>query len=767
MNLNLRCVALYTMLLTFIFLAIIAPLLGNAYYRRAYPAYQQHRWEVAADALASAERWEPFNAKYHQMRGEALINMGQYDDALQAYQLALRFKRDFAPFHAQLGWLFWLRGDLAQATAHFQKAVALDPLEAWRAGLHADLALAYVAQGRVQEAIPLFKQTIELNPHMTQAPYWVTTQDANGELYVALDPVYVFWTDDQPEKGKAALAARILGHLGKADYTPRVIALQIGAASTISFSQVLDAVEADYEAAQEARSLEAARLLATLAEASRLAGLHRRAESAYLQFQQAYPESVYGFRALGNLYREQGRLEEAQKALEQAVRMDPGNATVQMDLAEVNLERRAWTQAEQALKMVYAAGMLSPRMYTLQARFNKELGDLAGAAEALRKALFIQESIIQRLELAALYRQLDQAGSANEQCVWAAEALLKMWPRPLDSQLWDIGVCLAHMETLPETVLNLSHSHPLLGNVLLGHVYRARGELVQAIGAYQAASEARPDEGGPHFLLGETYQALGQLDLAETEYRLAAGLDPQESLPLLALGRMQWSMGSREEALLSFQAAVEVTPGWGEAHTALANALLALEDIDEANKHFHLAKLVDEVILEGEMLDFITSLADAEIHAPGSDYIRGDYFTINGMQRRVLFMHPDSSAGYSVTLPDEPGVGLSFDLGTAPDSWSQPGDGVAFTVSVISENETRQIFSKYIDPKNNPSDRRWHSETIDLTPYRGKTITLAFETNAGPEGDNRYDWAGWGEARLLHPAKNSILQAQEEILHAP
>jgi tetratricopeptide (TPR) repeat protein len=88
---------------------------------------------------------------------------------------------------------------------------------------------------------------------------------------------------------------------------------------------------------------------------------------------------------------------------------------------------------------------------------------------------------------------------------------------------------------------------------------------------------------------------MERAETAEHEYRQAARLDPLESLPLLALGRLQWAQGQPDAALESFRGAVERTPGWGEAHVALGNALLALapphgepERLRRADGHAHL-----------------------------------------------------------------------------------------------------------------------------------------------------------------------------------
>jgi hypothetical protein len=136
--------------------------------------------------------------------------------------------------------------------------------------------------------------------------------------------------------------------------------------------------------------------------------------------------------------------------------------------------------------------------------------------------------------------------------------------------------------------------------------------------------------------------------------------------------------------------------------------------------------------------------------------VKNDYFTLNTQddnieddRQRVLFMHPNSSVSYSITVPTK--ALIAFNIATSPDSWTMEGDGVAFSIKIVSSDIPLQIFSMYIDPKNNVADRRWHQEMIDLSAYSEKRITVIFETNAGPAGDNQFDWAGWGNPRIIAP----------------
>jgi tetratricopeptide (TPR) repeat protein len=248
------------------------------------------------------------------------------------------------------------------------------------------------------------------------------------------------------------------------------------------------------------------------------------------------------------------------------------------------------------------------------------------------------------------------------------------------------------------------------------------------------------------YLLGETYQAKGQSAQAAAEYRRSARLGPADSLPLLALGRLQWSGGQEAAALQSFRAAVDVTPGSGQAQVALANALLALGERDTAAEHFQLALAAEGVGQEGTVYDFAAHLAEASIELPDPNYVRGDYFSIDGDDRRVIFSHPDAAIRYSVAVDD--GVSLVFSVGTAPGSWAQPGDGVGFAVYVETGEGTHEAFRTYVDPKHNPSDRRWHAHEVDLSPFAGQTVAIVFQTGPGAAGDYQFDWAGWGEPRL-------------------
>ena len=139
--------------------------------------------------------------------------------------------------------------------------------------------------------------------------------------------------------------------------------------------------------------------------------------------------------------------------------------------------------------------------------------------------------------------------------------------------------------------------------------------------------------------------------------------------------------------------------------------------------------------------------------------MRQDILTIDYEPRAILFQHPSSRVAYRVDVPER--AGLHFGLGLDPAVWSpDKGDGVEYNVYVRDPDEPyklHRIFHHYLDPKNNPDDRHWQDQVVDLSTYGGQTVDVIFETLPGPAGDANFDpstssgqcWGGWSMPVLV------------------
>jgi hypothetical protein len=145
-----------------------------------------------------------------------------------------------------------------------------------------------------------------------------------------------------------------------------------------------------------------------------------------------------------------------------------------------------------------------------------------------------------------------------------------------------------------------------------------------------------------------------------------------------------------------------------------------------------------------------------------------DPITGRGDQRQVLYQHPPESGKqeviYGVTVPTA--GALRFAIALSPDVWSpQNGDGVRFEVYVANidtPQEGQLVFSRYINPKYNITDRRWRNFLVDLSPWDGQEVHLSLLTNAGKAGDWSFDWAGWAEPQLISVTSDVFGSAQVE-----
>lgn len=164
--------------------------------------------------------------------------------------------------------------------------------------------------------------------------------------------------------------------------------------------------------------------------------------------------------------------------------------------------------------------------------------------------------------------------------------------------------------------------------------------------------------------------------------------------------------------------------GWGEPRITQPVSYAFLDHFSEAR---------------GETLD--TETGHAEVITQ----------TINYDARPILFQHPSSQVTYSMELPEQ--ASLQFGLGMSPEVWTaERSDGAEYNLYVRTAEEPEvlhQVYQRRIDPKNNPDDRRWFDERIDLSKYGGQQVEIIFEALPGPANNFDFDWGGWSSPVLI------------------
>lgn len=137
--------------------------------------------------------------------------------------------------------------------------------------------------------------------------------------------------------------------------------------------------------------------------------------------------------------------------------------------------------------------------------------------------------------------------------------------------------------------------------------------------------------------------------------------------------------------------------------------------------------------------------------------------------REVVFTHPGpekkAEVIYRVELPEN--AALRFSIALSPEVWDpEKGDGVNFELYLTESGSSQDgtiIFQRYLNPKLNPSDRRWRNYIVDISGWSGKTVDLYLKAGPGAEHNDAYDWAGWADLELgsLDPGYLEANQASD------
>jgi hypothetical protein len=137
------------------------------------------------------------------------------------------------------------------------------------------------------------------------------------------------------------------------------------------------------------------------------------------------------------------------------------------------------------------------------------------------------------------------------------------------------------------------------------------------------------------------------------------------------------------------------------------------------------------------------SVADATIGGVTKPAILADAAKVNA---------PGSRLVYNLTVPND--AWLRVSIGMLEQGWTTPGDGVLFRVLVSVSGQTEELLSYVCNPYVNGSDRRWHEMMLDLSPYAGENVDLAFNTNSSPpsppgKDDRAGDLPVWGNPQIV------------------
>lgn len=137
----------------------------------------------------------------------------------------------------------------------------------------------------------------------------------------------------------------------------------------------------------------------------------------------------------------------------------------------------------------------------------------------------------------------------------------------------------------------------------LGWSQFQRGNLAEALEAFQAAVDLKPEHVGALYNLGLTYFELKQYDQAVAPFKAVAERFSRHELAWLSLGRSYLEMGQLDQALSALLHAAGINPSsadtrfyLGTAHERLGNIEVAIQEYRESLRYDPLYKEATEAL---------------------------------------------------------------------------------------------------------------------------------------------------------------------------
>jgi tetratricopeptide (TPR) repeat protein len=248
------------------------------------------------------------------------------------------------------------------------------------------------------------------------------------------------------------------------------------------------------------------------------------------------PDSLFHFALLA---KKLGEIDQAQRALELLVKLEPRFDGAHLTLASIALGSQAYDDAERHL----------------------------------RKALSIEETRAGFTMLGVALRHLGRDGEAEE----SYRRAIELDPE-FDEAYYNLGVLLrdtapAEAESLFVKALQLD-SNSTSAHRELGWIYGKLGRIAEAELHVRKAIELSPDDAWAHIYLGNILWRKGEAIAAESEFKWAHEAVPDWAAPLWALANLSEDQEDWTRAQNLYERALEAEPDDAVANMNLGRMLV-------------------------------------------------------------------------------------------------------------------------------------------------------------------------------------------------
>lgn len=420
-----------------------------------------------------------------------------------------------------------LEGKLQEAEQFYRAILQVIPAHP---DANHNLGVLTVAVGNPIEALPFFERAVEANPKVERA--WVSYIDALvavGRFDEAERVLVMGEQSCEPSEKWEFLRQQIHTAFLKGRKNRRQGLTLSEKRKKLAEKKRNKKIKARGQSSLLAPSQDQVRTLLECYQAGRSV----EAETLSVSLTQQFPQHPFGWKVLGLVLRQAGKLYESLAPLQKSVRLSPEDAEAHSNLG-----------------------------VTLQ-----ELGRLDAAEASYRQAISLNEGYAEaHYNLGVTLQALGRLDSS----LTSYRRAISLKPDYADAYT-NLGIALRKLGRLEEAESSFRKAiarkpEYVEAHSNLGVTLQDLGRLEAAAESYGRAIALKPEYAKAHYNLGATLRDLGKLDAAVESYNRAISLKPDYAKAHSNLGVTLQDLGRLDEAEASYGQAIALKSNFAEAH---------------------------------------------------------------------------------------------------------------------------------------------------------------------------------------------------------
>jgi tetratricopeptide (TPR) repeat protein len=496
-------------------------------------------------------------------KAQRLSFYGKIDQAIEAYQEALKLDPTSGEIPEALAFEFMRKGDLKQSEQMVRRALSVRPKSR---NAYLLLGKVYSAQQKWKEGEEAFKKAIELDT------------DEDEEPVLSLASLYVDSKQyDQAVKTLNEFLEKNPNSLFGFYYLGRVYTELKKPDEALEAYEKAIALNPGFTAAIKAMAL----LYESL-------GKKDKAKKAFEQVLEQQPDNLGVRNHLSQLYLDDKDYDAALRELEIVVQDQPDNLTARLRLGLLYLQKNDLVRSEKLLRDLLKDAPQKDRVQYYLGLVLQKKGDSSGALknfEAVGSESDLYEEA--RLSMAFIYEDK----GATQKAVETLRAATKRQPESpelygaLSNLLTKLGKGNEAVELLENQLKSDKFKKEETLWFALGEVYDKLKNMAKLEESMRKVLEINPDNAAALNYLGYTFAEKG-IKLEEAEHLLKRALEikPKDGYITDSLGWLYYRKGDLTKALKTLEEAMTLSPNESVIMEHYADVLVALGGKDRKRK---------------------------------------------------------------------------------------------------------------------------------------------------------------------------------------